>query len=135
MSWLLLFVALAAAAVIFKLIQSVRKGREAHGQDFDTKLIGQLRARGLDPFKDHEVDFFFALPDEAACAAVNSALESQGFRVDVKAVPDGGEFPFSVHGSKTMRVHAAEMRELTRQFRELAAANRGRYDGWSTTAG
>ena len=133
MTWVLLFVALAGAAVLFKLFQSVRKGREVHGQDFDTKLISQLRAKGMDPFKDHDVDFFFALPDDTACAAVNQLLEAQGFRVDVKAVADGGEFPFSVHGSKSMRIYAAEMRELTRQFRELATANRGRYDGWSTT--
>jgi regulator of ribonuclease activity B len=133
LSWFLLFVALAGAAVVFKLIQSMRKGRVAHGQDFDTKLISQLRARGMDPFKDHEVDFFFALPDDAACAAVNQVLEAQGFRVDVKAVADGGELAFSVHGSKSMRVHAPDMRALSQQFRELATANRGRYDGWSTT--
>jgi hypothetical protein len=133
LSWFLLFVALAGVAVVFKLIQSIRKGRAAHGQDFDTKLVSQLRAKGMDPFKDHDVDFFFALPDDAACAAVNKALEAQGFRVDVKAVTDGGEFPFSVHGCKSMRVHAAEMRELSHQFSELATANRGRYDGWSTT--
>ncbi len=132
MSWLILFVLLAAAVVIVRFIQSVRKGREDHGLDFDTKLISQLRAKGMDPFKDHEVDFFFALPDEAASAAVNKQLETQGFRVDVKAVPENAEFPFSVHASRTMRVHAAEMRELTRQFRELATLNRGRYDGWST---
>ena len=133
MTWFLLFVALAGAAVVFKLIQRMRKGRAVHGQDFDTKLISQLRAKGMDPFKDHDVDFFFALPDDAACAAVNQALEAQGFRVDVKAVADGGEFPFSVHGSKAMRIHAEDMRGLTERFRELATANRGRYDGWSTT--
>lgn len=132
MTWFLLFVALAGAAVLFKLIQSVRKGRAVHGQDFDTKLISQLRAKGMDPFKDHDVDFYFAVADEAGAAAVNKFLEVEGFRVDVKAVADGGEFPFSVHGSKTMRVHADGMRELTHRFRELAAANRGRYDGWST---
>jgi hypothetical protein len=131
-SWFIVFVLLAAAFVIVRFIQSVRKGREQHGQDFDTKLISQLRARGMDPFKDHEVDFFFALPDEAASAAVNKQLETQGFRVDVKAVPENAEYPFSVHASRTMRVHAGEMRELTRQFRELATLNRGRYDGWSS---
>jgi hypothetical protein len=131
-SWFIVFVLLVAAVVIWRFIQSLRKGREQHGQDFDAKLISQLRARGMDPFKDHEVDFFFALPDETASAAVNKHLETQGFRVDVKAVPDNTEYPFSVHASRTMRVHAEEMRELTRQFRELATLNRGRYDGWSS---
>jgi Regulator of ribonuclease activity B len=132
MNWFILFVLLAAAVVVAKFIQSVRKGREAHGQDFDTKLISQLRARGMDPFQDHDVDFFFALPDEHSSAAVNQHLEAQGFRVDVKAVPENTEYPFSVHAAKKMRIHAADMKELTRQFRELALANRGRYDGWSS---
>lgn len=132
MTWFLLFVALAGAALIFRFIQSVRKGRLDHGQDYDTKLISQLRAKGMDPFKDHEVDFFFALADEAGSTAVNQQLESQGFRVDVKAVPETPEFPFSVHASKSMRIHAGEMKELTRQFRAMALANRGRYDGWSS---
>lgn len=133
MTWyVLLFLVLAAGAVVYKLVKSVRQGREVHGQDFDSKLISQLRAKGMDPFKDHDVDFFFALPDEPASAAVNKHLESMGFRVDVKAVPESGEYPFSVHASKTMRLHAPDMRELTRQFRLLATANRGRYDGWSS---
>ena len=132
MKWFVVFVLLAAAVVVARFIQSVRKGREVHGQDFDTKLISQLRAKGMDPFKDHDVDFFFALPDEAASTAVNRHLESKGFRVDTKAVPENTEYPLSVHGSKTMRLNAEEMRELTRQFRELATANRGRYDGWSS---
>jgi hypothetical protein len=119
--------------MIFRFIQSVRKGRQVHGQDFDAKLISQLRAKGQDPFKEHEVDFFFALADEPGSAAVNQHLEAQGFRVDVKAVPENTEYPFSVHACKTMRIHAPEMQELTRQFRALADANRGRYDGWSST--
>jgi hypothetical protein len=130
--WFVVFVLLAAAVVVARFIQSVRKGREVHGQDFDTKLISQLRARGMDPFKDHDVDFFFALPDDAAGAAVNRHLESKGFRVDMKAVPGNAEYPLSVHASKSMRLNAEEMRELTRQFREIATANRGRYDGWSS---
>ena len=132
MKWFVVFVLLAAAVVVARFIQSVRKGREVHGQDFDTKLISQLRARGMDPFKDHDVDFFFALPDDAAGAAVNRHLESKGFRVDMKAVPGNAEYPLSVHASKSMRLNAEEMRELTRQFREIATANRGRYDGWSS---
>lgn len=134
MKWyVLVFLVLAAAAVVWKLVKSIRQGREVHGQDFDAKLISQLRARGMDPFKDHEVDFFFALPDEAASAAVNRQLEAKGFRVDIKAVPDNSEFPFSVHACKSMRLHIPEMQELTRQFRLLATTHRGRYDGWSST--
>jgi hypothetical protein len=31
-----------------------------------------------------------------------------------------------------MRVHAMEMRDRSRRFNEMALANRGRYDGWSS---
>lgn len=133
MSWWILFVLIAAAIVVGKFVQSLRRGRQVHGQDFDAKLISQLRAKGHDPFQDHDVDFFFALPDEPACAAVNQQLEKEGFRVDVKAVPENPEYGFSVHASKRMRVHIDEMRERTRRFTALAVANRGRYDGWSST--
>ena len=61
------------------------------------------------------------------------ALEAEGFRVDVKAVPDDKEFPFSLHATKNMRVHALEMKEYTRRFKLLATAHAGRYDGWGST--
>ncbi len=76
--------------------------------------------------------FFFALPSENACTAVNRALEAEGFSVDIKAVPDDKEFPFSLHARRNMRVHGPEMKEFSRRFNELAKANAGRYDGWGS---
>jgi hypothetical protein len=133
MSWLLIFVLIAGAAVIYRIYTSIRKGREVHDTGWDDKLVAQLRKRGQDPFQPHEVDFFFALPDEAACTNVNRQLESEGFRVDVKAVADNAEFPYSLHATKNMRVHAPDIKELSRRFAELALANKGRYDGWGST--
>lgn len=130
--WLFVFVVLAGIVMVLRAFYSARKARREHQADWDAKLVRQLRARGLDPFKDHVVDFFFALPDEQACAAVNQQLEKDGFRVDVKATPENPEFPFSLHATKTMRVQVDDMRERSRRFGQLAAANRGRYDGWSS---
>ena len=59
-------------------------------------------------------------------------LEAEGFRVDIKAVPENREFPFSLHATKNMRVHAGDMKELSRRFTELAVAQHGRYDGWGS---
>jgi hypothetical protein len=132
MNWLLIFVVLAGAFALYKVYSSLKKGRELHDSDWDNKLIAELRKRGQDPFSPHDVDFFFALPNEAACTAVNRALETEGFRVDVKAVPDNTEFPFSLHGRKNMRVHGPEMKEFSRRFTELAKVNGGRYDGWGS---
>jgi hypothetical protein len=133
MNWVLVFVVLVGAAAVYKIITSIRKNRELHAEDWDSKLITELRKRGQDPFQPHDVDFFFALPNESACTAINQALEAEGFRVDVKAVPDDKEFPFSLHATKNMRVHALEMKEYSRRFKLLAIAHAGRYDGWGST--
>ncbi|MEP7243773.1 MAG: ribonuclease E inhibitor RraB [Gammaproteobacteria bacterium] len=133
MTWLLLLVIGAGLVMVVRFYQSLRKARQAHEADWDSKLISQLRAKGQDPFQPHTVDYFFALPDEQATTAINQALEKEGFRVDVKAVPDSSaEFPFSLHATKSLRLHAMEMRERSKRFNELAVANRGRYDGWSS---
>jgi hypothetical protein len=131
--WLLLaLIVLAGAAVVFRFYSTVKKGREVHGGDWDTKLIAELRKRGQDPFQPHDVNFFFALPTEAACTTLNRQLEGEGFRVDVKAVPENAEFPFSLHATKNMRILAPEMKALSRHFNELAKAQAGRYDGWGS---
>jgi hypothetical protein len=132
MQWLLLLlVVLAGAAVIFRFYTTMKKGKEVHGGDWDTKLIAELRKRGQDPFQPHDVNFFFALPDEPACTAINRQLESEGFQVDVKAVP-ANEFPYSLSATRNMRIHAPEMKEISRRFAELAKTHRGRYDGWGS---
>jgi hypothetical protein len=133
MQWLLLaLVVLAGAAVIFRFYSTMKKGREVHGADWDTKLISELRKRGQDPFEPHDVNFFFALPNEPACTAINAELEKDGFHVDVKAVPENKEFPFSLHATRNMRIHAPDMKALSKRFNELAKAHNGRYDGWGS---
>jgi hypothetical protein len=132
MNWLLILVVLAGVFAVYKLYASLKKGRELHDADWDNKLIAELRKRGQDPFKPHDVDFFFALPNESACTAVNRVLEGEGFRVDIKAMPEDKEFPFSLHARQNMRVHAPEMKAFSRRFTELAKAHAGRYDGWGS---
>jgi hypothetical protein len=133
MQWvLLLLVVFAGGAVIYRFYSTMKKGREVHGQDWDTKLIAELRKRGQDPFQPHDVNFFFALPTSDASAATTKQLEAEGFRVNVKAVPENKEFPFSLHATKNMRVHAPEMRVLSKHFNDLAKTHQSRYDGWGT---
>ena len=133
MQWVLLaLVVFAGAAVVFRFYSTMKKRREVHGADWDTKLIAEMRKRGQDPFQPHDVNFFFALPTADAAAAVNKQLEADGFQINVKAVPDNSEFPFSLHASRNMRVHAPEMIALSKRFNELAKAHHGRYDGWGS---
>lgn len=132
-TWLLLaLVVFAAGAAIYRLYSTMKQGREVHGGDWDTKQIAELRKRGQDPFQPHDVNFFFALPDENACAAVNRQLEAEGFAVDVKAVPDNKDYPYSLHASRTMRILAPEMSQYSRRFTALANTHKGRYDGWGS---
>jgi len=132
MQWLLVaLLVLAGIAVIFRFYSTMKRGREVHNVDWDAKLVAELRKRGQDPFQSHEVNFFFALPNEPACTAINKELEREGFIVDVKAVP-GNEFPFSLSATRTMRIHVADMQALSRRFNELAKTHHGRYDGWGS---
>ena len=133
MNWVMILLAVAGVAILVRIYMNVRKARSQRPDDWDSQLIAQLRQRGQDPFALHDVDFFFALPDEQATAAVNQQLEGEGFRVDVKAVPQSAEFPFSLHATKAMRLNVHDMREIGRRFGELASANRGRYDGWGSS--
>ena len=129
MDWLLILVVAAGAAVVSRIYVSVRKARHDQMEDWDVKVLEKLRASGRDPFQPAVVDFFLAVPTEAACQQASQRLRGEGFEVSVRQMKDA-EFPYSVAASKTMRLSAPEMRELSRRFTQLARDTGGRYDGW-----
>lgn len=132
MRWLLILFVIAAAAVLARIVLKLRNVRDASlRDDWDAKQVAQLRARGSDPFQPHEVDFFFGMPSEAACATVSRQLEGEGFTVDAKPVPEGVEQLYSLHARKSLRLSVPDMQELGRRFGELAREHGGRYDGWT----
>jgi len=94
-------------------------------------MVERLRAQGYAPFNEYPVDFFLALPDEAACNAVRARLEPDGFKVDVKPIEDEATLPLSLHATKSMRMILVDMIEQSRRFSALAAELHGRYDGWA----
>jgi len=122
----------AGAVAVGRIYYGIRKGKEKTEKDWDERLIERLRKSGSDPFQPHEVDFFMALPSEAAGRAVAALLESEGYRVDVKPAPDNPvDHPFSLHATKSLRLSVPGMRELTAHFQGLARTHGGYYDGWS----
>lgn len=131
MTWFALLVLAAGAFAVLRIYFSLRKLRNSREQDWDSRAIERLRKLGSDPFSPHDVDFFFALPDEAGGRTVAALLESEGFTVDLRPVPDSTTHPFSVHALKSMRLSASDMREMSKRFTALATANGGRYDGWT----
>lgn len=123
---LLAALAIIATRVYFKL----RAAQRARVASWDQQLIERLRARGYVAFTDYPVDFFLALPDEAACNSVRTRLEPE-FSVDVKSVENETELAFSLHATKSMRLILHDVQELSRRMTALAEEFKGRYDGWA----
>ena len=117
---------LIAVRVYFKL-RAAQRNRVA---TWDAQLIERLRARGYVPFNEYQIDFFLALPDQAATAAVRARLEPE-FSVDVKPMQAEAEFPFSLHATKSMRLLLPDMQALSARMTALATEFHGRYDGWA----
>ena len=126
---LLVLAALVAAFRVYLAIKAMRKGP---ADDWDERLVKNLRAQGGNPFANHEVDFFFDLPTEDACQAVTAQLREQGFEVDHKAQDPQLGTSFSLHAVKSIRISVPDMQGHSQAFRALATQHGGRYDGWAT---
>jgi hypothetical protein len=130
MSLQVLALVVALGLIAARLYTKVRTARKSRAESWDEQVIGRLRSQGYAPFKDYRVDFFLALPDEAACAAARARLEPE-FTVDVKLMSDQSELACSLHASKTMRLVVPDVQDISRRLTALAADLHGRYDGWA----
>src|ERR1700749_2334576 len=131
MTWIIVAFVAAAAIIVARIFFKVRKIKASQMETWDAKVIEQLRSKGYAPFNDYKVDFFLALPDEAACQAVRTRLEPQGFSVDTKAMEEKTDLSYSLHATKSMRLIVPDMQDLSRRMTELASEYQGRYDGWA----
>jgi Regulator of ribonuclease activity B len=132
MTWIVIAFVCAAAIIIARIYFKLRGiQRDNKQESWDAKMVEQLRSRGYAPFNEYKVDFFMALPDEAACQAVRSRLEPDGFSVDAKPMVEKTDLAFSLHASKSMRLIVPDMQELTQRLTALALEFGGRYDGWA----
>ncbi len=131
MTWLYVFLAIGAALAIGRIGFSIKKLREQPNDDWDARLIERLRRGGADPFRPLDIDFFLALPTEAAVSATTAQLQAEGFAVDARPVSESTDHPFSVHAIKSMQLNADGIRAVSTRMREVAAAHGGRYDGWT----
>src|SRR4029077_20366667 len=130
MTWF--FVALVASLglIVVRLYFKLRAARSSRAETWDEQVIGRLRSQGYAPFNDYPVDFFLALPDEAAVQATRARLEPE-FTVDARRVANDSELSFSLHAIKSMRLVVPDMQAISRRLTELATEQRGRYDGWA----
>lgn len=130
LDWFVYLLGAGAVLLLVRIWFNVKKLRR-NDDGYDDRLIERLRAQGSDPFKVHDVDFFFALPTDAVASSLRTRLEAEGFAVQARPIADSVEFPFSLHASKSMRLSAPDMRELSARFKALATEHGGRYDGWA----
>jgi hypothetical protein len=122
----------AVAIIVVRVFFNMRKVKQANSSEsWDEKMIAGLRQRGYAPFNPYPVDFFLALPDEAAVDGVRTRLEADGFGVDVKPLENDPELNFSLHATRTMRLIVPDMQELGKKLTAVATEFRGRYDGWA----
>ena len=131
MTWIIVAFVAASAIIIARIYFKIRRIQGARQESWDARLIEQLRSKGYAPFNEYKVDFFLALPDEAACQAVRSRLEAEGFSVDTKPMAEKTDLPYSLHATKSMRLIVPDMQELSRRMTALASEYQGNYDGWT----
>jgi hypothetical protein len=131
--WLYLILIAAAALAIGRVVMNIRKARKlSMHDDWDSQLVKNLRAAGGNAFTAYEVDFFFTLPDEAACGSLRGMLEPEGFAVESRVASGEAATGYSVHAHKQLRVTVSDMQGYSKRFRSLAERFGGYYDGWMT---
>ena len=132
MAYAIVVFVVAVVIIVARVYFNMRKLRQAtSSESWDEKVIAGLRQRGYAPFNPYPVDFFLALPDDAAVQAARTKLEADGFGVDVKPMENDPELHFSLHATKTMRLIVPDMQEIGRRMTALATEHNGRYDGWA----
>jgi hypothetical protein len=130
MNWTLLLLVAALALIAVRIYSKLRLAQKSRAESWDEQIIGRLRSQGYAPFNAYRVDFFLALPDEAACQGARARLEPE-FSVDVKPLENDPELVYSLHATKTMRLVVPDMQEISRRLTALATEFHGRYDGWA----
>jgi hypothetical protein len=130
-NWIIFFAAIGGLIAVWRIWQNLAKLRRRKNDSWDARLIDQLRKRGSDPFKPHDVDFFFAFPSKEAADELATRLTAEGFKTDVIDAPENGELRYSLHAQKSLQLTVPDMQDLSRRLTDAALAKNGRYDGWS----
>jgi regulator of ribonuclease activity B len=130
-TWMYVFAIIGGVIAGWRIWQNLNKLRQRKNDSWDARLIDQLRKRGSDPFKPHDLDFFLAFPTREAADEVAAQMTTEGFKTDVIDTPESGDLRYSLHAQKSLHLTVPDMQELSRRLTDMATARSGRYDGWS----
>src|SRR5690349_1881621 len=125
------FAVIGGVVAAWRIWQNLQKLRRQQNDSWDKRLIDQLRKRGSDPFKPHDVDFFLAFPKEDVAEQLATQLRGEGFDAEIRDTPDNGDLRYVVHAHKSMLLNVPDMQDLSRRLTDAARERGGRYDGWS----
>jgi hypothetical protein len=139
--WMYAFAIIGGVVAAWRIWQNMQKLRQRQNDSWDARLIDQLRKRGSDPFKPHDVDFypfkphdvdfFLAFPTPDGAMEVERQLKGEGFDAEIVDTPENGELRYVLHAHKSMQLTVPDMQELSRRLTDAAVLRKGRYDGWS----
>ena len=133
MQWVYVVLVLTALLAVVRVVLALRKARsQSTNDDWDARLVKNLRAAGGNSFTPYEVDFFFSVPDQAAAESLRGTLESEGFAIDARIMSGEGASGYSLQARKHLRISVSEMQGFSQRFRALAQQYGGYYDGWMT---
>ena len=127
--WVAILLVAVAALSLLRIIGQWRRYSQRTVSDWDEQFIMQLRKAGVNPFEDHDVDFFFTLPDNRVSEELRFLLAGEGFEAVNHGRTEGGSY--SLHLQRRMRLVVPEMQALTARFRQLAEERGGSYDSWA----
>src|SRR3954468_9494831 len=96
-TWLYVFAIIGGLIAGWRIWQNLQKLRQRQNDSWDARLIDQLRKRGSDPFKPHDVDFFLAFPSVETAEQLATQLRAEGFDADMHESPESGDLRYSLH--------------------------------------
>src|SRR6476619_3521054 len=103
-NWMYVFAVIGGVIAAWRIWQNLIKLRQRKNDSWDERVIDQLRKRGSDPFKPHDVDFFLAFPAREAAEELAAQLTVEGFKTDVVDTPENGDLRFSLHAQKSLQL-------------------------------
>ena len=88
-NWMYVFAVIGGVIAVWRIWQNLNKLRQRKNDSWDARLVDQLRKRGSDPFKPHDLDFFLAFPTREAADPVAAQMTTRARRRGAGPTMDG----------------------------------------------
>lgn len=118
---------------VFLLLRGGRAARqtvEHVPQDGDAATLDELAHAGSDLTREHNIEFYLYLPEQADAETVADQLRDEGFAVEVTRAAE--DTAWLCLAQRKMIPDMAGLRRYRERFTDLAESHNGEYDGWGT---